>query len=75
MDLLSAKQNLTGLEHCISTTPENFDISSLVASHLKLPSDVMKVQAKLEKVVVYDTKCHYECSYNSKKEFGNCLFL
>ena len=65
---MSSKERPAGLGH-ISTTPEAVDITSLVISHLGLP-DIMNVQAKLDKLVVYDTKGNYERRFNSKKELG-----
>ena len=69
---MSSKERPAGLGH-ISTTPEAVDITSLVISHLGLP-DNMNVQAKLDKLVVYDTKGNYERRFNSKKELGE-IFL
>ena len=55
----------------LSTTPTNLDLSSLVLNHFELPSELMmKVQAKLNKVVIYQNGCHYKQDCESIK-FSN----
>ena len=50
----------------LSTTPTN-----LVLNHFELPSELMmKVQAKLNKVVIYQSGCHYKQDCESIK-FSN----
>ena len=54
------------------TTPENLGISSLVVDHFGLPFKLMKVQANLENVIVYESGGHYLRDFNCSK-FGNNL--
>ena len=59
----------------LSTTPKNLDLSSLALKYFEFPSELMiKVQAKLNKVVMYQSGGHYKRDCESIK-FGNCYYF
>ncbi len=58
----------------ILTTPENLGLSTLVVDNLGLPSELIKVQAKLANVILYENGGHYERDFHCSK-FGNPIIL
>ncbi len=51
--------------------PKELDLSSLIVSHLGLPVASINVQAKLAKLILYETGGHYKRDYNFEKKMGN----
>ena len=57
----------------LSTMPASLALSSLIIHQLGLPRASMDIEAKLEKLVIYETGGHNMKDYNIEKTFGKYL--
>lgn len=53
-----------------SKLDQNMDWSLLITSHLGFPSDLLNIQAKLDKLILYEAGGHYERNVKSENVFG-----
>ena len=53
--------------------PSGLDLSPLIIRKLGLETQSVNIQAKLEKLVLYEVDGHYKRDLNSENEFGNTI--
>ena len=59
----------------LSTTPSSLDLLSLIIRQLGLPTASMDVEAKFEKLVIYETGGHNKQDFYYEKTFGKYFYL
>ena len=59
----------------LSTTPSSLDLSSLIIRQLGLPTASMDVEAKFEKLVIYETGGHNKQNLHYEKTLGKYFYL
>ena len=70
MDPLFRKAMLIDQSKIISTTPVDFCLASHVVRLLDLSTDLMDVEMKLDRLILYESGGHYKRDLVYKKEPG-----